>query len=130
MPHMWPRRSTSGSHREAGGQQERVLLPARGLVAGGPVGPARTDPAGGRGARRCLGTLPFMEADPTRQAGGGLPSLEITRTECKGCGSEVMGLNGRFACTLCGWCNHWSEGLTALPSAEDDPDFPEKQSRA
>ncbi|GHE98062.1 hypothetical protein GCM10018785_72930 [Streptomyces longispororuber] len=49
---------------------------------------------------------------------------EITRTECKQCGSEVSGLNGRFACTLCGWCNHWSEGHSELPAAEDDPDYP------
>ncbi|MFE0059433.1 hypothetical protein [Streptomyces sp. NPDC059003] len=49
---------------------------------------------------------------------------EITRTECKECGAAVFGLNGRFACTLCGWCNHWSQGLSELPTAEDDPDYP------
>ena len=49
---------------------------------------------------------------------------EITTTECRGCGAMVSGLNGRYACGVCGWVNDWSEGHTALPSAEDDPDHP------
>ncbi|MFF3139690.1 DUF6415 family natural product biosynthesis protein [Streptomyces mirabilis] len=49
---------------------------------------------------------------------------EITTTGCRDCGAEVHGLNGRYACGLCGWVNHWSQGDTELPGAEDDPDFP------
>lgn len=49
---------------------------------------------------------------------------EITATECRECGAQVHGLNGRYACGLCGWVNHWSQGSTALPRAEDDPDYP------
>ncbi|MGW3416449.1 hypothetical protein [Streptomyces phaeochromogenes] len=49
---------------------------------------------------------------------------EITTTECRGCGAMVSGLNGRYACGVCGWVNDWSEGHTVLPTAEDDPDYP------
>ncbi|MER5888624.1 hypothetical protein ABT160_32770 [Streptomyces sp. NPDC001941] len=49
---------------------------------------------------------------------------EITRTDCPQCGAEVLGVNGRYACTLCSWCNHWSEGHGDLPTAQDDPDYP------
>ncbi|MGW2044622.1 hypothetical protein ACWCPF_05495 [Streptomyces sp. NPDC001858] len=51
-------------------------------------------------------------------------SPEITKTECRQCGADVHGLNGRYACGLCGWVNHWSEGYGNLPTAEDDPDHP------
>ncbi|MER7001104.1 hypothetical protein [Streptomyces sp. NPDC000410] len=51
---------------------------------------------------------------------------EITRTECKRCGSEVFGIDGRYACSVCAWVNHWSEGHRALPEARDDADCPEK----
>lgn len=49
---------------------------------------------------------------------------EITTTECRQCGAQVSGLNGRYACGLCGWVNHWSEGYGNLPTAQDDPDYP------
>ncbi|MFF2847342.1 hypothetical protein ACFVT5_13500 [Streptomyces sp. NPDC058001] len=49
---------------------------------------------------------------------------EITRAECRGCGAEVHGLNGRYACGVCGWVNHWAEGSAELPRAQDDPDYP------
>lgn len=49
---------------------------------------------------------------------------EITRTDCQQCGTEVYGLAGRYACPLCGWVNHHSEGHSPLPTAEDDPDYP------
>ncbi|WTK07969.1 hypothetical protein OG346_20945 [Streptomyces sp. NBC_01530] len=49
---------------------------------------------------------------------------EITTTECRQCGTLLSGVDGRYACTLCGWANHWSEGHRDLPSAEDDPDWP------
>lgn len=45
---------------------------------------------------------------------------EITRTDCRQCGTEVHGIDGRYACALCGWVNHWSEGDTVLPSEADD----------
>lgn len=43
--------------------------------------------------------------------------MEITSTDCPQCGAEVAGVHGRYACTLCGWVNHWSEGRVALPVA-------------
>lgn len=59
-------------------------------------------------------------------------AAEITSTECRGCGAQVSGLNNRYACSLCGWTNHWSEGSSDLPTAEDDPDYepPAKDSKA
>ncbi|MFJ8842928.1 hypothetical protein ACIRFF_08500 [Streptomyces cyaneofuscatus] len=50
-----------------------------------------------------------------------MPS-EITRTDCRRCGTEVHGLDGRYSCPLCGWVNHWSEGHTELPTEADDQD--------
>ncbi|MCX4238268.1 hypothetical protein ACH4Y0_26145 [Streptomyces sp. NPDC020707] len=49
---------------------------------------------------------------------------EITTTDCRQCGAKVSGLNNRYACSYCGWVNHWAEGSTNLPSAEDDLDHP------
>lgn len=51
-------------------------------------------------------------------------AAEITTTECRHCRAQVSGVNGRYACGLCGWVNHWAEGSTVLPAAEVDPDFP------
>jgi ribosomal protein S27AE len=48
---------------------------------------------------------------------------EITTTECPECGAAVSGLNGRYACGLCGWVNHWSQGSGRLPTAQEDPDW-------
>ncbi|WP_267242245.1 hypothetical protein [Streptomyces sp. PR69] len=56
--------------------------------------------------------------------GGGYTLPEITRTDCLRCGTEVHGLAGRYACPMCGWVNHWSEGYSELPTAADDPDWP------
>jgi hypothetical protein len=53
-----------------------------------------------------------------------LARKEITATMCHDCGAEVHGVNARYACGLCGWVNHWSEGSTPLLTAEDDPDYP------
>ncbi|MFD3521757.1 hypothetical protein [Streptomyces sp. NPDC058653] len=47
---------------------------------------------------------------------------EITEAECRRCGTLIAGLDGRYACGVCGWSNHWSEGHTDLPGADDDPD--------
>ncbi|WP_306806533.1 hypothetical protein [Streptomyces sp. DH12] len=49
---------------------------------------------------------------------------EITTTGCRDCGAHVSGLNGRYACGVCGWVNHWAEGSNTLPTAADDPDYP------
>jgi hypothetical protein len=49
---------------------------------------------------------------------------EITITDCRQCGCQISGVHGRYACSACGWVNHWSEGITTLPTAEDDPDWP------
>jgi hypothetical protein len=49
---------------------------------------------------------------------------EITTTMCRECGAGVSGLNGRYACGVCGWVNPWTEGHTILPTAEQDPDYP------
>ncbi|WP_435849264.1 hypothetical protein [Streptomyces lavendulocolor] len=54
--------------------------------------------------------------------GGNGNELEITHTDCRACGAAVSGLNGRYACGVCGWVNAWSEGHSALPTAADDPD--------
>ncbi|WP_436737145.1 hypothetical protein [Streptomyces sp. BBFR102] len=48
---------------------------------------------------------------------------EITRTECRQCGTETFGVNGRYSCAVCGWVNPWYEGHGELPTAEDDPDW-------
>ncbi|MEU2155420.1 hypothetical protein ABZ532_10460 [Streptomyces sp. NPDC019396] len=51
---------------------------------------------------------------------------EITRTDCKRCGTEVFGIDGRYACPVCGWVNHWSEGHRPLPVAHEDSDYPDR----
>ncbi|MCN9240597.1 hypothetical protein NGF19_07275 [Streptomyces sp. RY43-2] len=49
-----------------------------------------------------------------------LEGQEITTIGCRRCGTEVAGVNGRYACGVCGWVNHWSEGHNELPTAGDD----------
>ncbi|MGX1633989.1 hypothetical protein ACWGUL_07990 [Streptomyces albidoflavus] len=51
-----------------------------------------------------------------------MSASEITRTECRQCGTEIYGVNGRYSCVVCGWVNPWYEGHGELPTAEDDPD--------
>ncbi|MFK0288327.1 hypothetical protein ACIQVL_48825 [Streptomyces sp. NPDC090499] len=57
--------------------------------------------------------------DPERAAAAAefLAGQEITRADCGGCGAEVHGINGRYACP-CGWVNHWSQGHRELPPME------------
>lgn len=55
---------------------------------------------------------------------------EVTYTECRQCGTLIAGLDGRYACPGCGWVNDHSEGHRALPTAEDDPDYPGTRRRA
>ncbi|MCP9946874.1 hypothetical protein LUX12_21995 [Streptomyces somaliensis] len=50
---------------------------------------------------------------------------EITTTMCSACGSQVSGLNGRYACGVCGWVNNWAEGHADLPHAEGDAEASE-----
>lgn len=47
---------------------------------------------------------------------------EITYAECRQCGTQIAGLNGRYACGVCGWVNHWSEGHSDLPTAPPEDD--------
>jgi ribosomal protein L37E len=49
-----------------------------------------------------------------------LASQEITTTDCRRCGTQVSGVNGRYSCSACGWVNDWSEGHTELPGADVD----------
>lgn len=44
---------------------------------------------------------------------------EITTSRCRGCDAEVHGLDGRYACGLCNWSNHWAEGHQTLPGSDD-----------
>lgn len=50
------------------------------------------------------------------QAAAFLASREITTIGCPQCGTEISGVNGRYACSSCSWVNHWSDGHTELPS--------------
>lgn len=56
----------------------------------------------------------------SRTTPGVATTPEITTTRCRGCDAEVHGLDGRYACGLCSWSNHWDEGHTTLPSADPD----------
>ncbi|MFD8948533.1 hypothetical protein ACFV0B_06730 [Streptomyces xanthophaeus] len=61
-----------------------------------------------------------------RSSSAPLPmAAEITNANCRGCGTEIAGLDGRYACGVCGWTNHWSEGHRELPTAADDVDQPQ-----
>ncbi|MFF2941253.1 hypothetical protein ACFVSQ_15570 [Streptomyces niveus] len=64
-----------------------------------------------------------MSPDASQQPDGpSLDALQITEAECRQCGTLIAGLDGRYACPLCGWVNNWSEGHTILPTGPDDPD--------
>ncbi|MCY0917800.1 MULTISPECIES: hypothetical protein [unclassified Streptomyces] len=53
-----------------------------------------------------------------------LPAPELTEAECRRCGTHIAGLDGRYACGVCGWVNDHSEGHRRLPRADEDPDRP------
>ncbi|MFF4322358.1 hypothetical protein [Streptomyces sp. NPDC001568] len=55
-----------------------------------------------------------------------LPAPELTEAECRRCGTYIAGLDGRYACGVCGWVNDHSEGHRRLPRADEDPDLPRK----
>ncbi|MER6636339.1 hypothetical protein AB0N56_11210 [Streptomyces microflavus] len=42
---------------------------------------------------------------------------EITYIGCARCGTQIAGLDGRYACSGCGWVNEWTEGHRPLPAA-------------
>lgn len=58
-----------------------------------------------------------------------LPAPELTEAECRRCGTYIAGLDGRYACGVCGWVNDHSEGHRRLPRAAEDPDRPAKGRR-
>lgn len=61
------------------------------------------------------------EAQETAAAAAAfLAGQEITTTDCRRCGTQIAGVNGRYSCGACGWTNPWHEGHTALPTADDD----------
>ncbi|MFI0165802.1 hypothetical protein [Streptomyces sp. NPDC017095] len=64
------------------------------------------------------GTTPATDARTAASAAAFLEGQEITTTGCGRCGTEISGVNGRYACGNCGWVNHWSEGHTELPAHE------------
>ncbi|MFI5864526.1 hypothetical protein [Streptomyces sp. NPDC051546] len=53
-----------------------------------------------------------------------LTAPELTEAECRRCGTYIAGLDGRYACGVCGWVNDHSEGHRRLPRADEDPDRP------
>ena len=67
-------------------------------------------------------TQPISAPDTATAAARFLSMQEITRTQCGQCGTEIHGINGRYACPGCGWVNNWSEGHTELPTGDQDPD--------
>ncbi|MEC4574789.1 hypothetical protein [Streptomyces virginiae] len=58
-----------------------------------------------------------------------LPAPELTEAECRRCGTYIAGLDGRYACGVCGWVNDHSEGHRRLPRADEDPDRPKGRRR-
>ncbi|MEU6669129.1 hypothetical protein [Streptomyces sp. NPDC046727] len=61
-------------------------------------------------------TPPATDAQTAASATAFLEGQEITTTGCGRCGTEISGVNGRYACGNCGWVNHWLEGHTRLPA--------------
>ncbi|WP_323183441.1 hypothetical protein [Streptomyces sp. NBC_00091] len=62
--------------------------------------------------------------DPNAESTAPLPAPELTEAECRRCGTYIAGLDGRYACGVCGWVNDHSEGHRRLPRADEDPDRP------
>lgn len=63
---------------------------------------------------------PDSDVPPVREVEEG---PQITEAECRRCGTYIAGLDGRYACGVCGWVNHWREGHRDLPTADEDPDI-------
>ncbi len=68
-------------------------------------------------------------AEPPADATAPLPAPELTEAECRRCGTYIAGLDGRYACGVCGWVNDHSEGHRRLPRADEDPDRPPRGRR-
>ncbi|MER6445323.1 hypothetical protein [Streptomyces venezuelae] len=66
-------------------------------------------------------------AGPASSEDAVFAALKITDTECRQCGTLIAGLNGRYACPLCGWVNHHSQGHSGLPTTQDDLDYPARR---
>ncbi|MFD9338031.1 hypothetical protein ACFWBF_27055 [Streptomyces sp. NPDC060028] len=77
--------------------------------------------------RRTTGVRP--SAERTAESTAPLPAPELTEAECRRCGTYIAGLDGRYACGVCGWVNDHSEGHRRLPRADEDPDRPAKGRR-
>ncbi|MEU3829401.1 hypothetical protein GT045_07485 [Streptomyces sp. SID486] len=69
-------------------------------------------------------TPPATDARTAASAAAFLEGQEITTTGCGRCGTEISGVNGRYACGNCGWVNHWSEGHTQLPAYDPVGNLP------
>lgn len=76
--------------------------------------------------RRPLGAHPAAERPESTAP---LPPPELTEAECRRCGTYIAGLDGRYACGVCGWVNDHAEGHRRLPRADEDPDRPPKGRR-
>ncbi|MET9963758.1 hypothetical protein ABZ128_32585 [Streptomyces sp. NPDC006326] len=74
--------------------------------------------------RRPQGAQPPAETRAAPSAPEPLPAPELTEAECRRCGTYIAGLDGRYACGVCGWVNDHSEGHRRLPRADEDPDRP------
>ncbi|MGW6709134.1 hypothetical protein ACWGDE_30180 [Streptomyces sp. NPDC054956] len=81
-------------------------------------------------SRRTTGEQPPERCeDQADSATAPLPAPELTEAECRRCGTYIAGLDGRYACGVCGWVNDHSEGHRRLPRADEDPDRPAKGRR-
>ncbi|MFD9306863.1 hypothetical protein ACFWCB_30060 [Streptomyces sp. NPDC060048] len=81
-------------------------------------------------SRRTTGEQPPERCeDHAESATAPLPAPELTEAECRRCGTYIAGLDGRYACGVCGWVNDHSEGHRRLPRADEDPDRPAKGRR-
>ncbi|WP_406182332.1 hypothetical protein [Streptomyces sp. NBC_01006] len=69
-------------------------------------------------------------ADAIARLPAPLPAPELTEAECRRCGTYIAGLDGRYACGVCGWVNDHSEGHRRLPTADEDPDRPAARGRS
>ncbi|GAA0276285.1 hypothetical protein GCM10010302_12390 [Streptomyces polychromogenes] len=74
-------------------------------------------------SRRSHGAHP-PDAHANPQTGAPLPAPQLTEGQCRRCGTHIAGLDGRYACGVCGWVNDHSEGHRRLPTADEDPDRP------
>lgn len=70
---------------------------------------------------------PDTAPDAAPESTAPLPAPEITEAECRRCGTLIAGLDGRYACGVCGWVNDHSEGHRRLPRADEDPDRPSRE---